>query len=350
MERLIAGRSDGVIALEHNDHSGSFGELRPHIRNSLGISLFDFVRSLEANYRLARHDIAWGHAALMLSLAGAAMAEFAGAPKLAVAGAGMVLIGYWIAYLQLFLHEGAHWNLAPDREVSDRVCNLSVGWLAGIDVKRYRKVHFQHHRALGTTADSEHSYFFPLNLVFLAKGLLGVRVMEVMLARRQAEACLDGQSGRHVEAAEAEPWLDRQLVVGAATHFGIIAILAAIGLWATAAAWLFGVAVMFPLFGALRQLLEHRDENASAMVDYRTTDHGAFTRIFSEGPIANTFGGAGFNRHLLHHWEPTVSYTRLKDLELFLSDTPLRAIIERRKTTYARTFASLFRKASNSPG
>ena len=60
MERLIAGRSDGVIALEHNDHSGSFGELRPHIRNSLGISLFDFVRSLEANYRLARHDIAWG--------------------------------------------------------------------------------------------------------------------------------------------------------------------------------------------------------------------------------------------------------------------------------------------------
>jgi len=175
MERLIASRSDGIIALEHNDHSGSFGELRPHIRNSTGISLFDFVRSLNPNYRSARYDIAWGQAALMLTVAGAAGLELAGAPKLVVAGVGMVLIGYWIAYLQLFLHEGAHWNLAADREVSDRICNLSVGWLTGIDVKRYRKVHFQHHRALGTTADSEHSYFFPLNLMFLAKGLLGVR-------------------------------------------------------------------------------------------------------------------------------------------------------------------------------
>ncbi len=262
----------------------------------------------------------------------------------------MVLIGYWIAYLQLFLHEGGHWNLAPDRETSDWICNLAVGWLTGVDVKRYRKVHFQHHRALGTTDDSEHTYFFPLNLVFLLKGLLGIRTIEVLLARQKVEANLDARSGRNAEAAKPDGRLDRQLVVGAATHFGIIAVLAALGLWATAAAWLFGVAMLFPLFGALRQLLEHRDENASAMVDYRTTDHGAFTRMFADGPIANTFGGAGFNRHLLHHWEPTVSYTRLKDLEIFLSDTPLMAIIARRKTTYGRTFVSLFRKALIPPG
>jgi fatty acid desaturase len=121
-----------------------------------------------------------------------------------------------------------------------------------------------------------------------------------------------------------------------------------LGLWAAAAAWLLGVAVMFPFFGALRQLLEHRDDKAAASVDYRLTDHGAVTRMFGDGPFASTFGGAGFNRHLLHHWEPTVSYTRLKDLEAFLADTDLKDALAQRTTSYGRTFLCLFRQAANS--
>jgi fatty acid desaturase len=65
--------------------------------------------------------------------------------------------------------------------------------------------------------------------------------------------------------------------------------------------------------------------------------------VFGDGLIARTFGGAGFNRHLLHHWEPGISYTRLPDLEHFLNDTDLRPIMESRKTTYGRVFWRLFR-------
>ena len=54
-------------------------------------------------------------------MAVAIAAEVGGVPKLAVAAVGFVFVGYWIAYLQLFLHEGAHWNLAADRETSDRI-------------------------------------------------------------------------------------------------------------------------------------------------------------------------------------------------------------------------------------
>ncbi len=72
MEHLIASRSDGIIALEQNDHSGSFGQLRPHIRNSMGVSLPDFVRSLHPNYRVALYDIGWGHVALTLTVTVAA--------------------------------------------------------------------------------------------------------------------------------------------------------------------------------------------------------------------------------------------------------------------------------------
>lgn len=347
MNEWNASNVTGVVAVGFDDHSNSFGQLRPHLRNSADVSLIDFVRALKPNYRVVYYDIAWGHGALALTLVAAIAAELAGVPKLAVAGIGFLLVGYWIAYLQLFLHEGAHWNLAPDREKSDRICNLGVGWLAGIDVKRYRKIHFQHHRALGTTEDSEHTYFFPLNLLFLIKGLFGIRAVEVLLVRKKVEAALDNRSSLRSasDSAAKEPVIDSQLLLGAAIHLGIIVTLAAIGLWASAAAWLLGVAMMFPFLGALRTLLEHRDENASAKLDYRVTDHGPVARMFGDGPLASTFGGAGFNRHLLHHWEPTVSYTRLKDLEAFLADTPLKGVMEQRTTTYGRIFIRLFRQA-----
>lgn len=126
------------------------------------------------------------------------------------------------------------------------------------------------------------------------------------------------------------------MLLGAVIHFGIIATLAVIGLWASATAWLLGVAMMFPFLGALRTLLEHRDENASTMVDYCVTQHGAVARL----AMANTFGGAGFNRHLLHHWEPALSYTRLRDLEMFLAGTPMKEVMEQRRTTLSSARAS----------
>ena len=46
---------------------------------------------------------------------------------------------------------------------------------------------------------------------------------------------------------------------------------------------------------------------------YCAACHG--TSAKGDGPLASTLGGAGFNRHLLHHWEPKISYTRFRELE-----------------------------------
>jgi fatty acid desaturase len=67
--------------------------------------------------------------------------------------------------------------------------------------------------------------------------------------------------------------------------------------------------------------------------------------MFGVGPLASTFGGAGFNRHLLHHWEPTVPYPRLAELERYLADTIAGPIIETRRCTYLATAAALWRAA-----
>jgi len=64
--------------------------------------------------------------------------------------------------------------------------------------------------------------------------------------------------------------------------------------------------------------------------------------MFGRGPFSSIFGGAGFNRHLLHHWEPSVSYTNLPALEAYLLDTEAAPLIEMRRSSYFKTFARLF--------
>jgi hypothetical protein len=95
---------------------------------------------------------------------------------------------------------------------------------------------------------------------------------------------------------------------------------------------------VFPFLGAVRQLLEHRDDEADANIDYTQIAHGPFTRIFGSGPFSSTFGGAGFNRHLLHHWEPNVSYTNLSQLEEFLAGTEMQPTMNGRRATYSGVF------------
>lgn len=101
--------------------------------------------------------------------------------------------------------------------------------------------------------------------------------------------------------------------------------------------------VVFPFFGALRQILEHRSEKSNPAIDYKTIDHGAMTRVFGSDLFSKTFGGAGFNKHLLHHWEPTLSYTRLDDFEDYLMKTSASSIIRAQKSNYLKTFLEIYK-------
>src|SRR5262249_27645791 len=112
------------------------------------------------------------------------------------------------------------------------------------------------------------------------------------------------------------------------------------GVWISLA-WFFGMVALFPLFSSLRQLLEHRDIAASRDLDYGKVPHGAVSRLFGSGLIASTFGGAGFNRHLLHHWDPLIPCTRLIEVERFLLDTSAAGLIRQATTSYWRTFLGL---------
>jgi len=323
-----------------NDHSADFSRLRSQLRHNEESDYGAFIKNLRPHYRIVWRDIGFGYAMLVASCAAAAWiaAQPVWGPPVAVIFLAL-LVGYWAAFLQLIIHEAAHHNLTADRTRNDTLADLFIGWMVGSSIRKYRSVHFQHHRALGTTEDTEFTYFFSLNPLFLLKTLTGWRVIEVLFARskhvrREAQA----KSKTRREARDV-----LVLVGGIFMHALIVLALYRAGGWAVAAGWIIGIGAVFPLFGALRQLLEHRSENAEAGADYRQIDHGAVTRIFAGGPLASTFGGAGFNRHLLHHWEPQVSYTRLADLEGHLRACGLNDIITARTTTYSSAFRQLFR-------
>jgi fatty acid desaturase len=255
-------------------------------------------------------------------------------PAVLVAGA---LIGYALQYLNNFFHEAAHYNLAPGRDRNDRLTNLLMGWLFGSSIALYRRTHFQHHRALGTTEDSENSYFDALGVRYLAGGLFGVKAIRTLRRWRETQHTLDARTDSPSPDGSRLAWV----AVTAAVNLGIAALLVVVGSPAAAVAWLGGLLIVFPFLASLRQLLEHRSEDASADVDYTKVDHGPVNRLFGDGPLASTLGSAGFNRHALHHWEPQTSYTRLKDIERYLLRTPIADLVRNRQTSYRDTFLRL---------
>ena len=135
------------------------------------------------------------------------------------------------------------------------------------------------------------------------------------------------------------------LLLGLAFNAALVAGALWGGRYYVATAWVAGIGVFFPFFAALRQLLEHRDEHAPRGADFSRSPHGKVTRLFRPGPVGSTLGAAGFNRHLLHHWDPQVSYTRLADVERFLAQTDLAASLRTTRTTYLQTFVRLFSAA-----
>jgi fatty acid desaturase len=290
----------------------------------------DFRGSLTPRYGVVWLQLLAGHMALAVATVGIAAACGrwpSMVPFIVITGAW--IYGYAQAYIVLFLHEAAHYNIARDRALNDRLANIFIGVLVGQNITEYRSTHFDHHRYLGTPTDTEHAYFDPLNVTFLAESLTGIKTLKMLALRNRM----------------AHRTLESQLVVAALVHGTIMAAAVLLGYWPVALAWTIGIVIVFPFLAAIRQLLEHRSEDASPDVDYALVPHGAVNRMFGSGLLASTFGGAGFNRHLLHHWEPQISYTRLRDLEQFLLDTPAAHLVDRRRTSYAGTFLLLFNRA-----
>lgn len=308
------------------DFSTNFSSRRMALNEETGGQYRAFLQSLTPHYGRVWRDIAFGYLMMALTLYGIYLCQSGWWFLLAIPLGGAFL-GFWVAYIQLFIHEAAHYNLAADRKLSDRLGDVFIAWMVGTTIRDYRATHFPHHQRIGQPDDTEASYWNALTPRFLIETLTGIHALRVIRLRSKAGEARGDKKSR------------LPLLRGIMVHVVLLAALFWAGAWSSALAWMGAVGVIFPFFGTVRQLLEHRDP---ATIE----THEGMTRIFGDGPFASTFGGAGFNRHLLHHWEPTISYTRLRDYEEYIMTTSLAPVLRERSTTYFKAFAYIL-KADN---
>lgn len=248
-------------------------------------------------------------------------------------------IGWWLAALALFGHEAGHSNLAPTRKWNDRIGDWLVWSFFAQSVRRYRRSHWQHHLHLGGRGDTETSYASCLENPFLVRAATGLHALAVLGKYDDAKASPASAARASSAATSRERVLP--VVRSAALHGAILVALVVAGAVSTAVAWLLATAVVFPFLGTVRQVLEHRPYGLGCGVDVGSLDEGAVNRMFGTGFGSRWLGAAGFNRHLLHHWDPGVSYSRFDDMEAFLMTTALAPRIDAARSSYRETWRRL---------
>ena len=326
------------MATENNEINNLEGIAFEDVKNQKGESYAIFRKNLKPKYWMVWRDIFIGYLLMIASLGLVfymeSMLVLSIPQKILLVLAGAFLTAFWLAFIQLFIHEAAHYNIHPNKKSNDTLANIFIGVMLGIHIVPYRKTHWKHHQRLGHSDDTENSYFNPLSMVHLLKMITGIHAVSILLNRNKMENAQNQDSLRKQKV---------NLVIGGLLNLAFLIILAYFGYYLTAITWILTVWVFYPFFGGLRQMLEHRDQKyVGSKAHFFKQDHGKLSRLFKPGPFSFFIGGAGFNRHMIHHWDPQISYTNLKEVESFLLDTDrCREIIVDSRTTYFKTFISL---------
>jgi fatty acid desaturase len=315
-----------------------------------GTSWREYRKTLRPYYSVVWRDVALCHVMIAAGYGLAVFCESNWTPIWAVAWLPPVAlwIAFWLHALLGFGHESAHDNVAPGRKWNDRLANVFVWSFFGQSAAQYRRVHWQHHLHLGDPNDTEISYHQCLRPMFVLKLLSGWHLVVTFVRHLRAGAVIN-QGGREElfvgssnRRKRAERW---PIVVSLFVHAALTMLPWALGFPLTALTWCVAVLVFFPCATTVRQLVEHRKFKARCQQDFRHEVHGAVNRMFGTGFVARYFGSAGFNRHLLHHWDPAISYTRFDEMEGFLLRTTIAEELESHRTGYVSTMCRLVKDA-----
>lgn len=295
----------------HTFYSDKFDDPR-----YVGNGWISYRKSLSPRYVAAWRAIFFSWVGLFLIVSSTAyLSGFTQNPLLQalICLAGASGVGLVFAYLILWFHEAAHFNLHSNARKNDLIANLSMGIFVGQNIKRYRRSHFRHHQYLGDFKDPECSYFHHPGIKLFLRSLLGIQIFEVLAARKNTASSLEVAEGTEAVQPKGASFV----AAGVFTHTGIIALLALSAGITTAGAWMIGIGCVYPAVNAMRQSLEHRHPNTGP-THFGPAVEGQYTRTFRRSIFNEFIGGAGFRRHIIHHWDPALSCTLFDEAEQFL--------------------------------
>ena len=249
-----------------------------------------------------------------------------------------IYFSYWKQAFTVFLHEAAHYNLTKNKKLNDLISNLILTPFTGLWVKQYRDHHWEHHKSFGQNGDTETSYVLPLNVRGIIESLTGIYLVKT--AMRYLNVASATNEKREVNLSSSLQFvagltimLSAQLLIAVLLFFFINPYAGFV--------WMFSVFITDPLIAKIRQTLEHRNEHDKVSSSFLENNDLGVNQIFGNDFFSRYFGGAGFNRHLLHHLDPSVSYTRFDEFERFLQENGSYDYIERRRVSYLSKFLQI---------
>lgn len=244
-----------------------------------------------------------------------------------------ILIGFTIAYINLFIHEAGHYYLHANKKINDLLANMFLCSWTGLHIKVYRKIHWLHHQHLATDTDPENSYFNVLSGKFILETFSGIHAVRIIL----------NKNNKQILEKELRKRSIQMLLTGLAINGAFLFAALWLKHYQLAIVWVLAMLVFFPFFATIRQLLEHRDELTSSDNVFYSSPKRKISRLFTNSLFSNLLGPAGFNKHMIHHWDPILPFTALGKVEVFLAGCDrTKEIIERSKTTYFAAFRTLW--------
>lgn len=241
------------------------------------------------------------------------------------------------------IHEGAHWLIAKKRFTNDLFTNAIAGIFFVVDVDQYRQTHIQHHRNLGKELDPENSHMEKLDATWLISAFTGIGSIRKVIQRKKSRNIFSVESRyRHFIIPMLGILLHSIIILALITNA------TRISLWV----WIIATYLLAPGLGLLRNLLEHRYVEAidTSVWDFLLQNSQkdglskATTRTFTRSKLSQLYGSMGFTRHLIHHWDPSISYLNLKKVHGFLLQTQIGPALEKTNSTFTSTFIQLWRK------
>lgn len=246
-----------------------------------------------------------------------------------------LFISFWKQSYKMHFHEAAHFNLSNNKKFNDFLANTLFTPFTGMWVDNYRRSHWKHHNYLGELNDTEISYHKPISTFEILKKLTAVYLVQTVL---RYYSNFKNNNSSNIENDKIKFGLLSSIFLMLLVQTAIILLLFYYVSLICAVAWTVSIIIFDPFISGIRQTLEHRNENAMKNNDYSKISHGATNRIFGNDFISKHFGAAGFNKHLLHHYDPSISYTEFEKLEKYLLNTKLRDDIKKNTTSYFKIF------------
>jgi fatty acid desaturase len=311
------------------------------LTNASGQTYRDFRKTLNTNFFKVQFGIITTFVSMLLVVALAFTAT--SSVVLFALALPLALIQHRILNV---IHEGAHFLLSNNRNKNDLFCNLFSGWFILCDVDQYRITHIEHHRNLGTEFDPENAHMEKLDLTWLISVITGFATLRRLTTRA---------AHRKKIGSRADTKLRHLIVpiIGVLIH---LQVLIAMFLWASYPVLVFWALTTFfltPALGIVRNLLEHKYvESVQPEIWYQILGReqpqnlvsSVTTRTFTHSALSKLYGSMGFTRHLIHHWDPAISFSNLEEVHNFLLDTKLGANLTMVDATFTRTFLHLWQR------